>query len=102
MSSGTCLVLTVPGMVSEKGREKEKKRDFGFLGKGALVFLDSLVVLCQTIHSTRTCIHFCGDTDLVLIMSSIIDHSLVCGDEWSLVCCEEWSFACLLGSFVLC
>ena len=35
MSSGTCLVLTVPGMVSEKGRERER---FGLLVKGALVF----------------------------------------------------------------
>ena len=93
-------------MVSEKGRERKRERErsiLGFLGRELGWFLlDSLVVLCQTIHSTRTCIHFCGDTDLVLIMSSIIDHSLVCGDEWSLVCCEEWSFACLLGSFVLC
>ena len=58
------------------------------------MFLDSLVVLCPTIQSPHTCMHFSGDTDLVLIMSGIINHSLVC--------CEEWNFVCLLGSFVLC
>ena len=93
-------------MVSEKGRERKKEREIsilGFLGRELGWFLlDSLVVLCPMIRSPLTCMHFSGDMDLVLIMSSIIDHSLVCCEEWSLVCCEEWSFACLLGSFVLC
>ena len=37
MSSGTCLVTAGLGMVSEKGRERKRERDFGLLGKGALV-----------------------------------------------------------------
>ena len=31
------MVTAVLGMVSEKGREKKSERDFGLLGKGALV-----------------------------------------------------------------
>ena len=37
LSSGTCLVTTVLGMVSEKGRERGRER-FGLLVNGALVF----------------------------------------------------------------